>query len=163
MTHILLTVPKPPKIMALQTTSTYQPTTNFSPPQLAPFPPGTAVDQEIAEASVRNIHLNSGSLPPPHPAKMSTIAATTLSEHPSEHPATCFYGVPLAARGSKLTHRVSFSRGSVSKRFPPRRKLQPGSHSASHERLSRRRLAACLSNSGEKKRMLGNVFFFSPH
>lgn len=52
---------------------------------------------------------------------MSTIAATTVSEHPSEHSATWFYGVPLAARGSKLTHRVSFSRGSVSKHFPPRK------------------------------------------
>lgn len=65
--------------------------------------------------------LELGISPTPHHAKMSTIAATTVSEHPSEHSATWFYGVPLAARGSKLTHRVSFSRGSVSKRFPPRK------------------------------------------
>lgn len=123
MTHIPLTVPKPQNngtANNLHLPSKHPPT---FPPQLAPFPPGTAV--EAGPGNSRGLStehtLELGISPTPHHAKMSTSAATTVSEHPSEHSATWFYGVPLAARGSKLTHRVSFSRGSVSKRFPPRK------------------------------------------
>lgn len=153
--------------MAVQTTSTYQATTHqLSPRNSLHFHRAQLwrQDQEIAEASVRNIHLNSGSLPPPPHAKMSTIAAATVSEHPSEHSATWFYGVPLAARGSKLTHRSELLPRLGVEALPPSKGSYSPEVTPRHMRVSRGAdwLLACQTQEGKKKKNAGKRIFLFP-